>query len=37
MDYATLKVVHVSSAILSIAGFAARGGLMLAGLSVDCS
>lgn len=31
MDYATLKVVHVSSAILSIAGFAARGVLMLAG------
>ena len=31
MDYATLKVVHVSSAVLSIAGFAARGALMLAG------
>lgn len=31
MDYATLKLVHVSSAVLSIAGFAARGALMLSG------
>src|SRR5690349_16506099 len=31
MEYATLKLVHMSCAALSIAGFAARGGLMLAG------
>lgn len=29
MDYATLKAIHVTSAILSISGFAARGALML--------
>ena len=29
MDYAVLKAVHVGSAIVSIAGFAARGMLML--------
>jgi uncharacterized membrane protein SirB2 len=29
VEYATLKAVHVTSAILSIAGFAARGALML--------
>lgn len=28
MDYATLKTVHVSCAMLSIAGFVARGALM---------
>ncbi|NBS56528.1 MAG: regulator SirB, partial [Betaproteobacteria bacterium] len=31
MDYAALKAIHVTSAILSISGFAARGVLMLAG------
>jgi uncharacterized membrane protein SirB2 len=29
MDYATLKVIHVGSALLSVAGFTARGVLML--------
>lgn len=29
MDYATLKAIHIASAILSIAGFVARGALML--------
>jgi uncharacterized membrane protein SirB2 len=29
MDYAVLRVIHVGSAILSIAGFATRGVLML--------
>ncbi len=31
MDYATLKSIHVGSAVLSIAGFSARGVLMLRG------
>jgi uncharacterized membrane protein SirB2 len=31
MDYTTLKALHIASALLSIAGFAARGALMLAG------
>lgn len=31
MDYATLKLIHVASAFLSITGFAARGVLMLRG------
>ena len=31
MDYAVLKSLHVGSAILSVAGFAARGVLMLRG------
>jgi len=30
MDYAVIKMVHVASAVLSISGFALRGGLMLA-------
>lgn len=30
IDYPTLKAIHVASALLSIAGFAARGALMLA-------
>lgn len=34
MDYAALKAIHVTSAILSISGFAARGVLMLAGSTV---
>lgn len=31
MDYSALKAIHVTTAILSISGFAARGALMLAG------
>lgn len=31
MEYATLKALHVGSAVLSITGFAARGVLMLRG------
>ena len=31
MDHATLKLIHVGCAVLSISGFALRGGLMLAG------
>ncbi len=31
MDYATLKAIHVGSAILSLSGFALRGALMLRG------
>lgn len=31
MDYATIRAIHVGCAVLSIAGFAARGMLMLIG------
>lgn len=34
MDYATLKLVHVSSVVLSGSGFALRGALALAGSSL---
>jgi uncharacterized membrane protein SirB2 len=31
MDYAAIREIHITCAVLSIAGFALRGGLMLAG------